>query len=280
MSGDDDIVLGLEGLAFERDTVREAGALASSLGARLRILHVTPIHVDPHMLMGFPGTSMSRTTAFDLDVVRSRCDEALSGIDVSIEYAFTVGDLLSTLEHAMTETPPNLAMISRPLTTSGRAIVQLARSTGVPLLIVSASSPKEGGVVAATDLSDPRLPVVHHARRLASSLRRRLTLVHNGEADARASLAQVEAVTLALGRDCQGLSVRLPNTAAAVLAAARLEAARVIAVGVRSRTWLRRWLSPSVATMVVARAQRSVLLVPIDDDDAMAPGPVVSAVLD
>jgi nucleotide-binding universal stress UspA family protein len=170
----------------------------------------------------------------------------------------------------------------------GATAQRVARSWTGPVLIAR-PSPTGGGVLGATDFSDPSLPALHMAATEAARRGSRLRIVHcldldeaayvagtglagvmapwplpaaimdNLEASAREKLS--DALTQ-LNVVSEGVVVRRPP-AAGIIDAAETVATALIVVGSRGRTGLSRLAMGSVAEAVVDRAPCSVLVVPL-----------------
>jgi nucleotide-binding universal stress UspA family protein len=166
--------------------------------------------------------------------------------------------------------------------------LRVARSATVPVLIAR-PSPTGGGVLGATDFSDPALPAVKMAAAEARRRGVRFRLVHCLDVDEGAYAAgaglpggiaewplsqsvvdQLEAtarerLTTALAETnivAEAVVVRI-SPASGILQAAESVATALIVVGTRGRTGLTRLALGSVAESVITRAPCSVLVVPL-----------------
>jgi nucleotide-binding universal stress UspA family protein len=155
-------------------------------------------------------------------------------------------------------------------------------------VLVARHGPDGGGVLGATDFSDPALPAVETAVREATRRGVRLQLLHAVnfdinvlalseemlaapvftetmaalEADAQQRLVESFARFHATG-DC--LVTLGPPAIGIIDAAAALPAALVV-VGTHGRSGLKRWVLGSVAERVMHEAPCSVLVVPLVRD--------------
>ena len=162
----------------------------------------------------------------------------------------------------------------------GSEVAKIVRRSRVPVLVARDSAPDEV-IVAATDLSDPNMPVMQRAARLSVRLSEPVVVVHNlspfssmSGGQAHWSLAprddersrrwtRLRQASRQLGLDT---SVTLvcdeANPTEAIVQTARTRNADLVVVGTHRRSWLGRLFHRSVAVQVVNRAQRSVLVTP------------------
>lgn len=166
----------------------------------------------------------------------------------------------------------------------GRTATEVACRARVPVLV--ARRVRQGAIVAATDLEDVRYPVVRQASDLAGQLDERATFVHNvppgpglglnaaglGLVPEEEILAEYSGRLRAIARllpiaaDVAVLS--RPSAADAILEIAAEADADLVVVGAHARSWFGRLLSPGTAEVVVDRAGRSVLVLPLPEDEA------------
>jgi nucleotide-binding universal stress UspA family protein len=164
----------------------------------------------------------------------------------------------------------------------GRHVARIARRAGVPVLVARESSSDEA-IVAASDLSDRRMPVLERAASLGEQLSEPVILIHNlspfssvADGETRWAIAprgDERARRLAcLQRASQRLAAPVtatllcdePNPTDAIVRTARTRNADLVVVGTHRRNWLGRMFRRSVAIQVVNRVQRSVLVTPLD----------------
>jgi nucleotide-binding universal stress UspA family protein len=124
----------------------------------------------------------------------------------------------------------------------------------------------QGAIIAATDLEDPRFPVVHYAADLAARLTASLVLVHNVTPDDHEGINRGRWLLGSLAEQAGDaaqfeLSSR-PSAAESILAVARRRDADLVIVGIRTRRWPQLLHAPAAAA-VLAGALRSVLVTPI-----------------
>lgn len=265
--------------------LRQARTIAGDLGAPLLVCHVLPEALRARVL--FPheaGTDTSvqaqmeeRATA----AVRHQIAAVLGGGSESIPVHLETGSAHAGILTVAERVAAGLIVLG-----PGPTAAHVARSAPGPVLIARASA--SGGVLAATDFSDPSLPAVHagadEARRRGVALR----VIHcldfdetaymgttglpgmigmtplppsvfeHLETGARAQLADaVRGVAPAEAILTRG------RPAAAIVEAAGATATELIVVGTRGRSGLARIALGSVAESVVAHAPCSVLTVPL-----------------
>ena len=150
---------------------------------------------------------------------------------------------------------------------------QLLRQCPRPLLIIGPPGPRPV-VIAATDCSDPALPVLREAWRVAAALGDQIFLVHNIDSEASQFAARIGMpMTPALAdivvhrsREWLESAAAIPNivitrasdNATGVLGAAQSMGADLLVVGVKPDA-----KAPHrTAEQILANAQRSVLFVP------------------
>ncbi len=164
------------------------------------------------------------------------------------------------------------------------AATRLATKSGLPILAARLGSTGRT-VMAATDLSDEDLPVVHYGARLSARLGEDLVVLHNvgpmvapippgfypvvtGVEPPETLVASRRELLEKATHDLPALhtvvDVETKDTAAdAVLDAARSFQSDLIVVGTHPHTWLGRVMLHSTAQEVVDRSMRSVLVVPL-----------------
>lgn len=177
-----------------------------------------------------------------------------------------------------------LVVVPAGLAWRSGTIVELAVEARVPVLVARAARPHER-LVAATNLEHERLPVVAQAAGLASRLDGALTVVHNtpplamttlawgveasvplvsevADSVVRAKEAQLFEATRRVSRDATARVTTHFDPLVGILETSAREDADLIVAGVHARWSLG---SQRVTERLVAEADRSVLLVPIDE---------------
>lgn len=192
------------------------------------------------------------------------------------------GFLANEVSAAALELGASLIVLEPPKKRCGRQVAKIARRTGVPVLVAREGATDEV-IVAASDLSDRRMPVLERAASLGQRLSEPVILIHN--LSPFSSIADGETRwTLAQGADerarrlqcLQHASQRMAapvlatllcdeaNPTDAIIRTARTRNADLVVVGTHRRGWLRRLFHRSVAIQVVNRVRRSVLVTPLD----------------
>lgn len=175
---------------------------------------------------------------------------------------------------------PELVVLPPFIRRVGTVATMLARRTGAKVLVAHDPGHRKA-ILAATDLSNPRFPVLEEAARLGLALEAPVTALHNVDplgafqrygvdrGVARAQLSRILGPTRLL----DGVQL-LPDDSSAVMraeidpVAAILDEARrrdvdLLVVGVHDRRPFERWLHGSVAARVIQRSDRSVLVMPM-----------------
>lgn len=189
---------------------------------------------------------------------------------------------------------PLVVVLSPSAGGHGKVAVEIADELRTPVLVAREPRPN-GPIVAATDMRDPRYPVLQASRTLARALHTPMTYVHNAspavpttldpmgvpfaylsvarldEEVADAKLARLQRLAHEEGEDVDAVVVRSYGTVGAILEAARDRDADVVTVGRRPCSWLGRLLGRRVPERIVDRCRRSVLIVPIAREPADGP---------
>ncbi|HEX7478880.1 MAG TPA: universal stress protein [Polyangiales bacterium] len=263
-----------------------AAALREILGVTLHLLRVAPATTRVNMI--FPGNNGADALAAaqqleNLRIETERTAERVlpaAGTLVSVRH----GRFTQIVAQAAREHDALCIVLSGGHAYRGQDVAALANESGIPVLV--AESARGRDIVAATDLSDPRYPVLKRGVELAVRAGASVTAVHNVEpfvatvpalvvssgGPANAVIAdpalagaweRMGALVKSLGSDIDGVVVTRLGTADAILEVARRVSADVVVVGTRSRPWLARTWKRSVAARVVDAAARSVMVVPI-----------------
>ena len=265
----------------------QAQAISTQIGAALIVCHVLPEAFNVRVLFpheaGIDAPFQAELTRKAITAVRARLDEIVgpqsSVLPVEIETGTAHAGILTVAERL----GAGLIVVG-----PGGTALRVARSSTAPVL-VARPSPTGGGVLGATDFSDPALPAVKMAAAEARRRGVRCRLVHCLDIDQAAYLAgaglpgvvtpwplpqtvlaQLETsardrLAAALGTtDLEAESVVLHSApATGIVDAAQAVATALIVVGTRGRTGLARLALGSVAEAVINRAPCSVLVVPL-----------------
>jgi nucleotide-binding universal stress UspA family protein len=291
------VVLALRGGEFPGESLKRADALAEAMGVELRIVRV----VDPYPVLT-PSMRLfnARDAARALDELTKLREATCEWFESALGHALSPGQLEVvrgdfveiTCERAL-ELAAALVVIAPSRRLLDSNVESLATRSGLPILIARSGSELDPCVVAATDLEDARFPVLRAAAQLAQVLGAAVVPVHNvcplpamlrGAAHHPSALRERAAwLATAKERKQSGLARAVGelelsqagvisddyDAARAILHEARSRKADLVVVGLRTRSWIERLLSPSVATSVVRGARRSVLITPLSQPEAM-----------
>jgi nucleotide-binding universal stress UspA family protein len=217
---------------------------------------------------------------------------ATLGASVSLQNVRTQsGKLVELLSQRAAALDCELIVLSPSLVDVGGVATSLARSAKVPVLVVRGHV-ENGSVFAATDLQDPGFPVLRCGSLLAQEFGARLVTFHNVDplpavnATAFGVVPGVPAQSVLSptqrGNYLAEASRQLPTPAIPVLRSnvdsvqsilteAKIRDADVVVVGTHYRPWWERILTGSVASCVTARADRSVMVMPLADAPTSSP---------
>ena len=281
-----EVILVAVGLgAGSRAALRFAGELARAQGCKLRLVHATPEHLPVAPLL-LPKPSAASGDSWNRDTWRASLQETLQDwarreasetvADENIRVEFCQPAALILREAAR----PDVKLVifgglpSEIGTENARLPQELLRHCARPMLFVGPQGPRPI-VIAATDCSDPALPVFSAAWSLAAMLGDQVCLVHNVDPTASQfaerigmpidpALANLVALRskdwlekrassddVIITRDCE--------TARGILGAARSLEADVLVVGVKPAEKSRH----GTAERILHETRRSVLFVPL-----------------
>ncbi len=273
------------------EALRQADALARLTGASLEAIHVVPSPLRSYPL--FP--QLHQREASELPGLIERAAELLGDRVAAVtgrepdDASLVVRDgvpYAAVVERAE-ETGADLLVVGAAGATGGRPLGDVAekvlRNAPCPVLVARATAGAEA-VLAATDLSDPSLPALTEAARVAMLRDVPLTVLHNVDvmaADVAFGLA-VPGLPIAPENRSEGLVsearahlldalvrsgvaartiVTTGDPAASILKAAAELPAGLLVIGTRGRTGLARLLLGSVASEVARSATCPVLAV-------------------
>lgn len=250
---------------------RRADAMARALRARLSVVKLTLlgrarsnlVFTQNHPAEGALQQALREVRIIERwQAVRERAGAARLEVTCC---APTVEDLLVVCAQ------PGVELVVMPQSSGWFAsrVTTLAARAGVPVLIAHPVHARERAVVAATNLEDATLPVVHQAAGLADRLHVPLAIVHNAPTQLVPDVPEDERLEQELSREAQSLghpaSVRVTHeadAADAIIGAASGYHADLIVVGVRGVNGAHD-AKPRVPERVCAAAACSVLLVPV-----------------
>lgn len=269
------------------EALRQAAALASDIGAPYIVSHVLPEALRVRVLFpqeaGVDAPVHQELERRAREILRDRIDAVVGRskepVAVEVESGTAHAGILSIADRI----GAGLIVVGPGVTAQ-----RVARSALCPVL-VARPSPTGGGVLGATDFSDPSLPAVHMAADEAMRRGCPLRLLHCLDIDETALLSTaglpgmiglpplaesvieelVSATRLsvaeALGRTGahgEPIVLRRPP-AAGIIEAADVAPTALIVVGTRGRTGLSRLALGSVAEHIISYAPCSVLVVPL-----------------
>ena len=157
------------------EALRQASALAKHLESRLVVCHVLPETLRVRML--FPQfAQVDSTTRQALErraheTIRARIEAATGRTDSHFEIVFDSGSPHAGIL-AQAESSGAGVIVVGP----GAVAERVARYASVPVLVARPSEP--GGVLGATDFSDPSLPAIATAVSEARRRRTALRVIH------------------------------------------------------------------------------------------------------
>jgi nucleotide-binding universal stress UspA family protein len=211
------------------------------------------------------------------------CEQTAGGVVSAERWDVSVGEFMPEVARRAAELGAAWIAVAPQWRQTGRLVTALARETGLSVLLVRDSTAGTA-IVAATDLSDLRYPVLIAAGALGLQLGRPVVALHNhSPRRLRPHLLYPRALQLQaddtsdsrsrlLTRVAHGISVDAEAVVAneldaveAILREARSRNAELIVVGTRTHSWLRRAVVGSVSSELVDRTIRSVLVTPMLD---------------
>jgi nucleotide-binding universal stress UspA family protein len=261
-------------------------AIGTQIGAPVSVCHVLPEAFNVRVLFpheaGIDTSFQAELTGKATSAVRTQLDAIMGAESKSVPVEIETGTAHAGILMVAERLGAGLIVVG-----PGGTALRVARTASVPVLVAQ-PSPTGGGVLGATDFSDPSLPAVRMAGAEARRRGVRLRLVHCLAIDEaayvrgaglggvmahwlpRAATDQLEAaarerLTEALVKTnvvAEALVLR-SSAAAGILDAAQSVPTALIVVGTRGRTGLARLALGSVAETVINRAPCSVLVVPL-----------------
>lgn len=268
------------------EALRQGDARARGLGTRFSVCHVLPdlsqIRVLFPQYAGFDPAVIADLERTARAAVHERVATAIGRRVLDEDILIEIGSPDAGIRAAIARVGAGVVVLG-----PGPTAARVAHHASWAVL-VARPEPAGGGVLGATDFSDPALPAVATAVRESSRRGVRLQLLHavnfdmnalamSGgmlaapvftetvaalETNAQRRLAESFTRFHATG-DC--LVTLMPPAIGIIDAAAALPAALVV-VGTHGRSGLTRWLLGSVAERVMHEAPCSVLVVPLARD--------------
>lgn len=262
------VLLALPARLEPDDILQHARTLCEVFDAKLFVLRVASTPSPSNGRRGSDASTPEMVTTETLRWHKRALGEEIARDQVCV--------CLSQFKVAVTEVAqaiqPCLVVIPYLEAGDGELITRIVRDTAIAVL--AARSTHHGdGVVAATDLSDQRYPVLRQGLRIACGQVAPITFIHNVTPAAfasrthrciRRSLVSLEDIGRELGAKCARITANQTDTVDAILTVAETQRANLIVVGThlnpRHERDRRR---KSVARQVVEQATRSVLVVPV-----------------
>jgi nucleotide-binding universal stress UspA family protein len=262
-----------------------AHELAAAVEGSLTILRVAPPLLGSNVL--FPqhhleqALAEARLSAEIVGHTRAWCARVLDEPVPSRHLLVRIGDLAVEAENVASRLAAVLVVLPPDEACHDDLAVTVVRDLEIPVLVARAMRPG-AAVVAGTDLLRDGYPVVRQGAVLAAQLHGPLTCVHNVPPMTNAGLARsmpqpppaptsaeleawqhrLDTLVHEVVADSDSVVTNRSSTADAILEVARARDADVVVVGAHARSWLDRLVGDSVASRVVERADRSVLVVP------------------
>lgn len=249
----------------------EADAFAQRLGAELHLLRVVP-HFDTEA----PGPPRNLVQAvreaqrvlLAARHIRKLCDRMLHHELPSPRICVRLGSFVDQVAQRASELDAPLIVVPPGTAHLAQTVTELARRTDC-LVLVPKGCASFMKLLAATNLEDPRTPVLQKAAELGRELGAAVVALHSwlDSATGRGSPASLEQCRARLERAAgtfegrfEPIVQRAVDPVQSILEHARLHDAGIIVVGTRPRAG--RSLA-SAAAQLVGRAQRSVLVAPL-----------------
>lgn len=187
------------------------------------------------------------------------------------------GEFLPVVAASAKMLRPDLVVVPDVRDATGRAIRSLAVECGAPVLLMRGLAGSKV-IVAATELSDPSLPVLRAATLVSCALGARLVFVHNlnpsmstvpGGAEMRKGhrpsildrLDDLVSAAYALRVESDNVVTTRQATHEALLSVVESQRPDVVAVGARPRADVPEWTAP-LAETAIDETSASVLVVP------------------
>jgi len=239
--------------------------------------------VDLHVVLVIPSPSWSR----DVDDNVAQASRTIDRLADTMHWCHTIlsppyptacyariGAFVSEVaDHVRVH---GASMIVLPPYEGRSAACVTALATGSRVSVLVARPPTPGSVVlAATDLHDKHYPVLQRAVDLVAALHQPLVAINTLEegSDARELLQHRTELVAALApvAPVAPVDVKIsatPSPADAILWEARTREADLVVVGAHSRPWFGPDKPrPSTASELLCRAQCSILVTPMEDDN-------------
>lgn len=270
-------------------SLQRAFALARVLSAELHLLRVLPqvVHSNPlfphfNQVQALEGVEAEFGSA---EQTLAWAEEVLGTTLEAGAFQLRRGPFMEQVVAHAAELDAELIVMPPQEGRYGATVTELARISGRPVLVARRASGGDS-ILAASDLRDAQYPVLRKAAELGDTLDAPVLAVHNvtpvtvyvspeiawpvaiqsdGEL-AGVQKALLDDATRRMHFHEAPIVAGEPNPVDAILEAATSHDVDLVVIGTRHRSWLERLLAASVADQVVDRAQRSVLVTPLDAD--------------
>ena len=253
------------------EALQRASTLCEIFDAELFVLRVTSTRVAS------TGTRLAEAKGVDgrhgiatetLGWCKHVLGEELPGDHVSVDDA----DFRVAVIAAARAVQPALVVVPYIESYDGALITRIVRETTLPVL-ASRCRGETDAIVAATDLSDGRYPVLREGLRIARGQVAPITFIHNVVPDAFSSAAHrlfsrsvmsLDDIDRQLNARCVRITTNRTHSADAILQVAEDQRADLIVVGAHLKPrYERSRRRVSVGSQVIERAGGSVLVVPV-----------------
>lgn len=287
------ILLALPAEGLPTQSLHRAMSLSRLLDAELYVLRVQSTRTTSFPL--FPqlnGVAALEVVGHRLEVIeatRTWLDQVAGGTFQVTALESREGDFVTQVAERALELGVELVLLPPPEGQFGAMVTELARAAHVPVLVVRAPTSGEV-IVAASDLTDDRYPVLRAATALGAALQAQVVAVHNvaptsaavmhelswvlaleaADALSASRLEQLEAATARLGGNAEALVTGAVKDSEAVLEISRMRDADLVVVGTRARSTLAGFFQTDMAARVVEQSARSVLVLPLDGSSPVA----------
>jgi len=268
------ILFALSGDAQPNASLLRADGVARAHGAELEVLRVL---AAPTSRRGGRASAREAIATLRALTTTRRWVREVTGIEPAAgRVRVRTGDFTSVAAGRAQEVDAELVVLAPLGKGSGKCVTELARRAERPVLVAREAA-REDSILVATDLEDPRHPVLRQGVKLSRG-DAAVVALHNmkplvpllGLTAPDAATSAQEAARERLRRAAAGLPTTVETVIAreaspvtAILHEAQVRAAGLIVVGTRPKSWYGRLVSEDVAAQVVNRASRSVVVTPV-----------------
>jgi len=287
------ILLALRGSEAPKECLERASRVAEGLGEQLLVLRVlAPRSVWCRVGDAF-GIRAKSTGARDAHGATRRWLRATMGDRAqTIPITVTRGAFAQRATSYARYVRARMLILSGRSSGAGRVALRLAHDTGAQVLIARGQD-SVAPILAATDLLDPRYPVLRSAAELARTLGQPLVTFHNvdplsimsgpaapsnrgllpGATSTVAPRESLASVSRILNIEPSPILRMESDPVHAILDEAAVCDASLIVVGTRPCSWWRLLMSDHISERVGSLADRAVLVTPVVEHSAFAARP-------